>query len=139
MIEYKFVYNEKEYGLGDDNCSYVMNDEEHPVAGIDRQEILELLNGTDSADFAVEYYDQPCENCLAGKKEKEKFFKFLEYHFFIFTKQGKYIISNISKEYGDTSFNKLLKKGAVDNSYIVSIIVCVECGDYSIEIEQCEV
>lgn len=139
MAEYKFVYNEKEYVLGEDNCSYVLNDEEHPVDGLGKSDILELLNQSESVQFGIEYYDQPCENCLAGKKEKEKFFKFLEYHFFIFTKKSKYIISSISKEYEASSLTKLLKQGVVDNSYIVSITVCVECGDYSVEIGQCEV
>ncbi|MEL7564111.1 MAG: DUF3785 family protein [Dehalobacterium sp.] len=35
--------------------------------------------------------------------------------------------------------NKLLNKGEVDNSYIASVAVCIFCGDYSIEINQCEV
>lgn len=136
---YKFTYNNREYELGEDNCSYVINDGEHPVSGLERPDVLELLNQAEAVEFGIEYYDQPCQSCLAGKKEKEKYFKFLEYHFFVFTKKGRYVISSISKEYADTSFNKLLKQGAVDNSYVVSIAVCVECGDYSIEIEQCDV
>jgi hypothetical protein len=136
---YKFVYNNKEYELGEDNCSYVINDEEHPVIGIERSDILELLGQQETVDFGIEYYDHPCQNCLAGKKEKDKFFKFLEYHFFVFTKKDKYVISSISKEYKDSSFSKLLKQGAVDNSYITSVIVCSECGDYAIEIDQCNV
>ncbi|KUO75284.1 MAG: hypothetical protein APF77_22495 [Clostridia bacterium BRH_c25] len=139
MKKYSFVYNNKEYELGEDNCSYVINDEEHPVAGIEGPDIIELLCGQETVDFGIEYYDTPCQNCLAGKKEKSKYFKFLEYHFFIFTKEGRYVISNISKEYEDTSFNRLVKKGIVDNSYVASVAVCVECGDYSIEIEQCDV
>ena len=139
MEKYKFVYNDKEYELGEDNCSYVINDEEHPVEAIEKENIIELLSLYEAAEFEVEHYDHPCQNCLAGKKEKAKYFKFLEYHFFIFTKEGKYVISNISKEYSDTSFNKLAKQGVVDNSYVVSVAVCVECGDYSIEIEQCDV
>lgn len=139
MTSYRFTYGNKEYELGEENCSYILNDEEHPVEGIGKPEVLELLNQAGTAGFELEYYDQPCQSCLAGKKEKDKYFKFLEYHFFIFTKQGKYVISTISKEYGNTSFNKLLKKGAVDNSYVVSVAACVECGDYSIEIEQCDI
>jgi len=139
MANYSFVYNGREYQLGQDNCSYVLNDEERPVAGLEASDVLELLNQEEEVSFEVEYYDQPCQSCLAGKKEREKFFRFLEYHFFIFTKKGKYIISSISKDYEGTSFNKLLKEKTVDDSYVVSIAVCVECGDYSIEIEQCDV
>lgn len=139
MSKYKFMYNSREYELDENNCSYFANDEEQPAAGLEMSDVLELLGQQEAVDFAIEYYDQPCQNCLAGKKDNDKYFKFLEYHFFIYTKKGRYVVSSISKEYENTSFNKLLKQGAVDNSYIVSVMVCVECGDYSIEIEQCEV
>jgi len=137
--EYNFIYNGREYELGESNCNYVINDEEHPVTGIEKSDIIELLSQQEIVGFDIEYYDQPCQKCLAGKKEKDKYFKFLEYHFFIFTKKGSYVISSISTEYENTSFTKLLKQGVIDNSYIVSIAICVECGDYSIEIEQCDV
>ena len=139
MKNYEFAYNNKEYELGEENCSYMLNDEVHPAVGIERDNILELLRQHEMVDFNIEYYDQPCQNCLAGEKEKNKYFKFLEYHFFIYTKKGKYVISDISKEYEGTTFSKLLKQGVADNSYIVSLIVCIECGDYSIEIGQCDV
>jgi len=137
--KYSFMYHDREYLLGEDNFSYMINDEEDPVTGIQRSDILELLSRKGTVDFEAEYYDEPCQNCLAGKKEKSRYFKFFEYHFFIYTKKGEYVISNISEEYENGSFGRLLKKGAVDNSYIVSIAVCAECGDYSIEITQCDV
>lgn len=139
MESYKFVYNNKEYELGESNCSYMLNDEENPVEGIERDAVLGLLAGSEAVAFDVDYYDQPCQSCLAGKKEKEKAFRFLEYHFFIFTKKGRYVISNLSDDYKDTSYNRLLKEKTVDNSYVVSIAVCIACGDYSIELEQCDV
>lgn len=139
MKSYKFTYNNKEFELTTENCSYVMNDEQDPIDGLELDNILEMLAQQVTVDFDMEYYEEPCQNCFDGKAENNKAFKFLEYHFYIFTKKGKYVISSISKEYEDTSFNKLLKKGLVDNSYIASIIVCAACGDYSIEIEQCEV
>lgn len=139
MEKYKFVYNNKEYELDESNCSYMLNDEEKPVSGIEREDVLRLIAGSESVAFDVDYYDQPCQNCLAGKKEKEKVFRFLEYHFFIFTQKGRYVISNISGEYKNTSYNMLLKQKAADDSYVVSIAVCIECGNYSIEIEQCDV
>lgn len=139
MKEFKFVYDNKEYELREVNCSCLINDEEQPVMGIEKSNIIELLSQQEICDFDIEYYDEPCRNCLSGEKEKSKYFKFLEYHFYIYTKKGSYVISSISKEYQDTSYNKLFKKGIVDNSYIISIIVCVNCGDYSIEIEQCDV
>ena len=90
-----------------------------------------------TADFDMEYYQEACPECLAGVKEKQKFFGFLEYHFYILTKNGEYVISDISKEYEGLSFNKLSRKGKVDDSYIVSIIICEKCQDYIIQIENC--
>lgn len=139
MISYKFSYDNKEYELGENNCDYFFIDEEKPVTGIEREDILRLLNGSDDVDFDLEYYDQPCHNCFYGKEEKAKAFKFLEYHFYIFTKNSEFVMSTLSKEYMDTFFTKLLKRGKVDNSYIVNIMVCNNCGNYSIEIEECEV
>ena len=37
------------------------------------------------------------------------------------------------------SFNRLQREGLVDNSYIVSIIVCAGCGAFNIEIEEFEI
>ena len=139
MKSFKFTYNNKEYELTAENCSYVMYDEELPIEGLELDNILEMLGRQEIVDFDMEYYEEPCQNCFAGKEENNKFFKFLEYHFYIFTKKGRYVISSISKEYADTSFNKLLKEKLVDNSYIASVIVCAACGTYTIEIEQCDV
>jgi hypothetical protein len=139
MEQYKFSFNDKVYELREDNCDYILNDEEKPVSGIELSDILGILNQADEIQFDTEYYDQPCENCDSGKQGKSKVFKFLEYYFYIFTRGGKYVISSISKEYGDTSFNKLLSQKSVDNSYAVIIAVCIDCGNYSIEIEQCEI
>jgi hypothetical protein len=139
MENFKFDFNEKTYELREDNCDYLLNDEEKPVSGIELSYILNLLYQSKEVQFDLDYYDQPCESCLYGKEEKSKTFKFLEYHFYIFTKGGKYIISSISKEYEDTSFNKLLRQRLVDNSYAVIIAICINCGNYSVEIEQCEI
>ena len=106
MSEYKFNYDEKQYILNEDNCSGLLNDEEKPVKNINLSNIIELLKQNDN-DFDVEYYQEACPECLAGVKEKEKFFPFLEYHFYIYTKNQEYVISDISKDYEGLSFNKL--------------------------------
>ena len=136
MSEYKFNYDEKEYILNEDNCSGLLNDEEKPVKNINLSNIIELLKQNDN-DFDVEYYQEACPECLAGVKEKEKFFPFLEYHFYIYTKNQEYVISDISKDYEGLSFNKLSRSNKVDDSYIVSIIICENCQDYIIQIENC--
>lgn len=139
MDNYKFVFNEKNYELKLDNCDELLNDEEYPVTGIDNSKILTLLNQGKEVNFDKEYYEEICPKCKAGKLEKAKYYRFLEYHFYIFTKDGEYVISSISEEYENTSYNRLLKKGKADNSYIVNIIVCEVCGNYFVEIENCEV
>lgn len=138
MEFYKFTKDEKSFELGEGNFDYFLNDEEKPVSGIEREEVIRLINEADEVSFSLEYYDRPCGKCLKGKAEKEKYFRFLEYHFFIFTKEGNYVTSNISKDRNE-SFTRMFSKGIVDDSYIVSIMVCENCGNYSIEIEQCEI
>lgn len=137
MNEYKFNYEGKKYILSQKNCSDIINDEENPVKGTSLDKILNILNESDDIDFDIEYYQEACPECLAGVKEKQKFFGFLEYHFYIFTKNGEYVISDIDKDYQGLSFNKLSRSGKVDDSYIVSIIVCENCQDYIVQIENC--
>ncbi|KKY02379.1 MULTISPECIES: DUF3785 family protein [Paraclostridium] len=137
MNNYKFKFREKEYELNENSCSGLINDEEKPVSNIDLDKVLRLLNQDENIDFDLEYYQEACPECLAGVKEKQKFFGFLEYHFYVFSKDGKYVISDIDKEYEGLSFNKLSRAGKVDDSYIVSIIICEHCGDYIVQIENC--
>ncbi len=138
MFKYKF--DEQEYLLDDMNFDELVNDEEKPVKNINKEMIIELLNNSpQEIIFDEEYYMEACPKCLKGVKEKEKFFAFLEYHFYIFTKDGEYVVSTIDKDYEGKSFNKLSRAGIVDDSYIVSIIVCRNCNDYIIQIENCDV
>ena len=137
MSEYKFTYEDKEYVLSKNNCSELINDEEKPVRGIEVDDILNILNEAEEIDFDIEYYQEACPECLSGVKEKQKFFGFLEYHFYILTKNGEYVVADISKAYKGLSFNKLNRQSKVDDSYIVSIIICEKCNDYIIQIENC--
>lgn len=137
MSEYKFTYDNTEYILNEKNCSELINDEDKPVKGITVERILDMITECDDIDFDIEYYQEACPECLAGVKEKQKFFGFLEYHFYILTKNAEYVISDISKDYEGLSFNKLSRQGKVDDSYIVSIIMCEKCQDYIIQIENC--
>lgn len=139
MKKYEFNFDNENYELTEENLQDFVSDEENPVQGINTSDILSLLNESSEVKFDMEYYEEPCENCNAGKAEKAKYFEFLEFHFYIFAKDNNYVISTLSKAYADTSYNRLLKQGKVDNSYIASVIVCKHCGDYSIEIEQCEI
>lgn len=136
----KFTANDREYELKVDNCIGILNDEEKPVEGLDVEKVLSLLNeGVEIGEevrFDLEYYDVPCESC---ESEKSKYYGFLEYYFYIFTKEGNYVTSSLSRDYENTCFRKLVKANKVDESYIVTLIVCKDCGNYEISIEQCEV
>lgn len=136
MTNFKFNHDEKEFILQEDNFSYIDNEE---VDGFELQEVLELLNETDEiVDFDYEYFADKCEECGGGKAIDKKHFGFLEYHFYIFSKEGKYVMSNISKEFHGTSYTQLMRERKIDNSFIVSILVCEECESYNIAIEQCD-
>ena len=137
---FKFTFDEKEYILNDDNFDELINDDEKPVENINMEMIIKLLNdSSEEIIFDESFYIGACPKCLVGIKEKEKFFPFLEYHFYIYTKDGKYVISTIDKDYKGKSYNKLSRANLVDDSYIVSIIICKHCNDYIIQIENCEV
>ncbi|SHH49451.1 DUF3785 family protein [Clostridium grantii] len=134
---YKFNYNDKEYELKKEKCQDFFNDEEKPVIGFEVEEVLEVLKSGENVKFDLEYYKEACEACYDGQRQKS--YKFLEYFFYVFTKDANYVTSSISNEYKDTSYNKLLKEKKVDNSYIVKVIVCENCGEFTVEVEECEI
>ena len=135
-MNYTFTFKDKEYVLSKENCEGIFfNDDE--IENFNLELILDILINSDEVDFSKEYYTG---QCTCKKQESlNKAYCYLEYHFYIYTKDDKYIISTISSDYENTSFNKLFSTGKIDNSYIVSIAVCPECGTYSIEVNQCEV
>ncbi|SHF11750.1 DUF3785 family protein [Clostridium fallax] len=136
MSLYEFSLNNNTFKLEESNCFDFFNED---VNGVNLTNILDILSeNTPTLEFQKEYYSSPCDNCKNGKGE-EKVFDFLEGHFFIFTKNNEYIMSDISKEYENTSFRRLLAEGKVDDSYIVEISICPYCKNYSIEIDQCPI
>ena len=122
-MEYKFTFEGREYKLNEENLDYFVNDEENPIKNINLDKVLEIMANSDEVDFAKEYFDMPCGECKEGVSEKKKFFAFLGYNFYIYTKNGEFVISSIDKEYEGLSFNRLQKAGKVDNSYIVLVNV----------------
>lgn len=135
MSNYKFQYEDKEFELKEDNCDYINNEE---VENFHISTVLELLNKGEEVRFTVEYYDSCCEECKFNRKDDTKFFEFLEYHFYIYTKENNYVLSSISPEYGNVTLTSLVRDKKIDNSHIVSILVCKNCGTWAIEVEQCD-
>lgn len=136
---YKFIFKDKEYQLNKENLEEFYNDENKPVKDLDFNKILSILNNSDKIKFDKAYYDKPCGKCLGEVKEKKKFYDFIEYYFYIYTKNNEFVISTLDKEYEGQTFNKLYKEGKVDSSYIITISLCCSCGSYSIFIEELEV
>lgn len=136
-MEYKFLFNNKEYILNEEKCEGIFFSSEDEVSGLTLDTILSALNEGEEVDFSKEYY---CGKCICDKQEElNKAYCYLEFHFYIYTKDNEYVINTLSKEYEDTNFNKLYNAGKVDDSYIVNVTVCPECGTYSVEVDQCEV
>ena len=136
-MEYKFLFNNKEYILNNENCEGIFFGSKDEVKNISLDTVLAALNESDEVEFSKEYYSG---KCICDKQEElQKSYCYLEFHFYIYTKNNEYVINTLSKEYENTNFNKLFSIGKVDDSYIVNVTVCPECGSYSVEIDQCEV
>lgn len=133
-----FKVRDKEYTLDLEKFDGFYNDEENPIEDITEKDILEILEGRE-LDFEVAYYESRCEHCKSKVEGIKKAYRFLEYHFYLYTKNNKLVISSLEAEDKGETFTKLSRLGKVDNSYIVSIIVCAECGIYTIEIEEFEI
>lgn len=134
-MDYSFNYEGKEFNLKAEACSFFVNDEEKPIAGVDAEKILTEMAESDAVSFAKEYYDQACEGCHKNRPEGAKYFEFLEYHFYLFSKEGQYVMSSLSIAYEYKTLPDLIEEGTVDGSYIVSVNVCEQCSDYTIDIE----
>ena len=138
-MKYKFKFEDKEYILEKDNLEYFFNDENEELRGIDYNKVLELLSNSEEVDFQNAYYESCCSNCKAGKEEKKKVFDFLEFYFYAYGKNNEFVTSSIDSEYDNKSFTRLKREGIVDKSYLITVIVCKNCGTYTIEIEEFEV
>ena len=135
-MEYTFNFDNKNFVLSDNNFEGLFFGDEE-ICGVNLDLILDALNNSNEVNFSKEYYKGKYD---CGKQEQlNKSYCYLEFHFYIYTKNDNYVINTLSKEYESTSFNKLFSTGKVDNSYIVNVTVCPCCGTFSIEIDQCEV
>ncbi|MBL4930754.1 DUF3785 family protein [Clostridium paridis] len=135
---YKFAYEGKNYEIKEDNCEYFFIDEEKTIKNFNLQDIFKLINEAEEVNFDKGYYLESCSKCQGNKDAQEKYFEYLEYHFYVFTKNGEYVSSSISKDYEPNSFGRLLRLGKFDDSFMVSVIICKNCGDCTIEVEQCD-
>jgi len=136
-MDYNFVYDDKEYILTKENCEGIFFDDENEVTGLSVDTILSALNKGEEVNFSNEYYAGKC-SCNT-QEQTNRSYRYLEYHFYVYTKNNEYVLNTLGEEYKSTSFNKLFSLGKIDNSYIVNVTVCPNCGTYSIEVDQCDV
>ncbi|BCZ49166.1 hypothetical protein psyc5s11_52330 [Clostridium gelidum] len=136
-MDYKFIYDEKEYILTEENCEGIFFDEENEVTGLSLDTILSALKEGIDVNFSNEYYAGICS--CETQEQINKSYRYLEYHFYVYTKNKEYVLNTLGEEYKSTSFNTLFSLGKIDDSYIVNVTVCPNCGTYSIEVDQCEV
>lgn len=136
-MSYKFVNDSKEYILTEENCEGIFFDEDNEVIGLSVDIILSALNEGEEVNFSNEYYAGKCS--CDTQEQINKSYRYLEYHFYIYTKNNEYVINTLCNDYKDTSFNKLFSLGKIDDSYIVNVTLCPNCGTYSIDVEQCPV
>lgn len=140
-MSYKFTFKGREYELNEEKAIGFFNDEEKPVNNMNIKKIIDILENSDEdeVDFDREYYEVRCQKCKVEKEEGKDYYEYLEFNFYMFTKDSEYVVCNISKEYEGLTFNKLLRDNKVDNSYIVTVIICRNCGVYSVVIEELEI
>jgi len=136
-MDYKFVYDGKEYELTKENCEGIFFDTENEVKGLSLDTILSALNEGEEVNFSNEYYAGSC-SCNT-QEQINKAYRYIEYHFYVYTKNNEYVLNTLGEEYKSTSFNRLFSLGKINDSYIVNITVCPNCGTYSIEVDQCDV
>lgn len=135
---YKFMYEDKEYELNEENFRYLLQDDEKEIKDISLDKVCDILNNSDCVDFEKEFYSEKCDLCGYSEEGRKKSYPFMEYHFFVFTKNGEIVTSSISKDYEINSYGRLERQGIVDDSFLVSIIMCINCRKFDIEVEQCE-
>lgn len=136
-MNYKFIYDNKEYILTLENCEGIFFDEESVVKGLSIDIVLDALNEGEEVNFSNEYYAGKCS--CDTQEQINKSYRYLEYHFYIYTKNNEYVINTLCNGYKNTSFNKLFSLGKIDDSYIANVTVCPNCGNYSVDVEQCTV
>lgn len=136
-MEYKFIFNDNEYILNEENCDGIFFYDDNEIDGISIDLVLNALNQGEEVNFSTEYF---ADKCSCNSQEKiGKSYQYLEYHFYVYTRNNEYVINTLSEDYKDTSFNKLFRAGKIDDSYIINVTVCPNCGSYYIGVEQCTV
>lgn len=138
MKSYTFEFEGKAYTLTAEKCQAIFNDENLPVEPVDIEDLLGILSPVFEENFEIEYYNEGCDSCPPVERKKKELVPFLESHFYWYTKDSKPVISTIQPEYEGLTYDRLFAEGKVDNSYVVSFVVCPACGEYQVYLDQVE-
>lgn len=137
-MRFKLKIQNETYEIVLDNCEAFFNDDALPIKAFDAEAALKLFATLDQESFAIEYYEDDCESCPPTPRSKKRLVPFIEGHIYVFTLNQEVVFTSVDPEYVSGSFDTLLSKGLVNDSYIVSLVLCPKCQKYQIEVEQCE-
>lgn len=135
-MNYTLKYGEQVYIFDEDHSEGVFNDDLMPINAIDHGIVSNWLVHMPNDGFELEYFEDDCEVCPPKPRGKKKLVPYLEGHFYVFTKKGEPVITSIDPSFVQGSYDELLALGKVDQSYILSVIVCPVCGSYQFSLEQ---
>lgn len=135
-MTYKLVTEQGEWLLDAAHCQALFNDEIEPIAPFTYDMVMSWMAHLPSDAFEIEYYEDDCEICPPKPRGKKKLVPYLEAHFYVFTKGGSVVATSIEPSFVQGSFETMQLKGDVDQSYILSVILCPACGSYQLSLEQ---
>lgn len=137
-MAYTLKHGEKDYTLDQEHCDGIFNDDLMPIKNFSYEVVNQWLNHMPNDNFDIEYYEDDCAVCPPKPRGKKKLVPYLEGHFYVFTKSGEVVITSIDPTFVQGSFEEMSLRGTVDQSYILSIIICPICGAYEFSLEQVE-
>lgn len=135
---YTLQYGEQVYNLDEAHSEGIFNDDVMPIHPFDHETVSQWMVHLPNDAFELEYFEDDCEVCPPKPRGKKKLVPYLEGHFYVFTKKSEVVMTSIDPNFVQGSYDELLAKGTVDQSYILSIIVCPTCGSYQFSLEQVE-
>lgn len=135
-MAYLLKTEQGEWVLDIDKCQGLFNDELMPINEFTYDAAMKWMENLSPELFDLEYYEDDCEVCPPKPRGKKKLVPYLEAHFYVFTKNKNVVMTSIDSEFETGSFETMQLKGLVDQSYILSVILCPTCGSYQLSLEQ---
>lgn len=135
-MTYTLVREQGEWLLDEAHCQGLFNDEIEPLEPFTYEMVMNWMSHLSADAFEIEYFEDDCEICPPKPRGKKKLVPYMEAHFYVFSKNGAPVITSIEPDFVQGSFETMQLKGEVDQSYILSVILCPACGSYQLSLEQ---